>query len=414
MFGTGALLGSRYRLGPLIGRGGMADVHRADDVVTGRPVAVKFLRALHADHLRRFASEADTLSRLEHPSLVRLLDRGEHEGVPYLVLELVDGEPLSHVLARGPLPVERVVELAAVLAAGLAHAHSFGIVHRDVKPGNVLIDQAGHPLLADFGIARFQDATSVTATGAMVGTACYLAPEQVTGTPAGPPADIYALALVLVESLTGERTFPGTPLESSMARLHADPPVPPGLPPALASTLAAMTARQPEERPAALDVVERLTGRRAEPLWAPVPVVPPGAGPATTVMASGSTGVLPVSAGRRRVALAAWAGLAGVGRRRAAGAHAAAHAMRPRGLAVVAGAVAAVVAAGLFLGSLDGRAGLQPAEAGTPGTSTSVPAPTTSTTASTSTTTTTVPVAEDDRGRGRERDRQRGDEGDDD
>lgn len=409
------MLGSRYRLGPLIGRGGMADVHRADDVVTGRPVAVKFLRALHADHLRRFASEADTLSRLEHPSLVRLLDRGEHEGVPYLVLELVDGEPLSHVLARGPLPVERVVELAAVVAAGLAHAHGFGIVHRDVKPGNVLIDQAGHPLLADFGIARFQDATSVTATGAMVGTACYLAPEQVTGTPAGPPADIYALGLVLIESLTGERTFPGTPLESSMARLHAEPPVPSGLPPALASILAAMTARQPEQRPSALDIVERLTGRRAEPLWAPAPAVPFGAGPATTVLAGVATGVLPVvSPTPRRPAPVAWlAGFVGVGRHRAAGAHAAAHAMRPRGLAVVAGAVAAVVAAGLFLGSLGGGPGLRPAEAGTPGTSTSVPAPTTSTTTTTpTTTTTTARAAEDDRGRGRDKGREREDDDD--
>jgi eukaryotic-like serine/threonine-protein kinase len=277
----------------------MADVYRADDLVAGRPVAVKVLRALQATDLRRFASEADALARLDHPSIVRLLDRGEQDGVPYLVLDLVDGEALSSALSRGPLPEPAVVAVGAEVAAGLAHAHEAGIVHRDVKPSNVLVDRDGHAHLADFGIARLHEASTLTAAGTVVGTACYLAPEQVSGGPTRPPADVYALGLVLLEALTGSRAFPGGPAESSIARLQRDPVMPEGIAPWLAETLTSMTNRDPDRRPDATQVAVALTEGTAAPLAgrpaAAVAAARAAEEPETTAMvANPQTEVLPV------------------------------------------------------------------------------------------------------------------------
>ena len=154
MLATETVLGGRYRLGPVIGQGGSADVFRADDLATGRLVAVKVLRAATPTDLRRFELEAETLSSLDHAAIVRMCDDGDHDGVPYLVLDLIDGEPLSAVLLRGPLSEDEVARVGAVLADALAHAHALGVVHRDVKPGNVLFDRDGGVHLTDFGIAR--------------------------------------------------------------------------------------------------------------------------------------------------------------------------------------------------------------------------------------------------------------------
>jgi serine/threonine protein kinase len=216
---TDTVLGGRYRLGPIIGRGGGADVHRADDLDTGRPVAIKVLRSATPDDLHRFEQEGQTLARLDHPAIVRMCGGGDHDGVPYLVLDLIDGEPLSTVLLRGPLDEDHVARIGGVLAEALAHAHAIGVVHRDVKPGNVLFDGDGNVHLTDFGIARLTDVTAITATGFVIGTAAYLAPEQVNGDGATPASDIYALGLVLLEALTGERAY-HRPLAGSVAQRH--------------------------------------------------------------------------------------------------------------------------------------------------------------------------------------------------
>jgi serine/threonine protein kinase len=256
---TETVLGGRYRLGPIIGRGGGADVFGADDLKTGHQVAVKVLRGATPDDLRRFALEAETLSRLDHPAIVRMCDQGEHDGVPYLILDLIDGEPLSARLLRGPLPEADVVHIGAVLAGALAHAHAFGVVHRDVKPGNVLFDGDGKVHLTDFGIARLTDMTAITATGFVIGTAAYLSPEQVTGDSAGPHSDIYALGLVLLEALTGERAFAGSPSEAALARLHRSPEIPSTVTAPFAALLGAMTASDPAVRPSAAGVAESLS-----------------------------------------------------------------------------------------------------------------------------------------------------------
>src|SRR5262245_25161500 len=168
----------------------MADVYRATDTASDQTVAVKVLHDVEPSTVRRFGSEVDVLARLDHPGLVRLRGSGTHEGVPYLVLDLARGPSLSDVLARGPLGTDRTAAVGEQLADALAHAHRLDIVHRDVKPSNVLFDEAGRARLADFGIARLGTAATLTRTGQVVGSAPYLAPEQVAGQPIGPAADV--------------------------------------------------------------------------------------------------------------------------------------------------------------------------------------------------------------------------------
>jgi serine/threonine protein kinase len=260
---TDTVLGGRYLLGPMLGRGGVADVYRAEDRETGKPVAIKVLRNATTTDLRRLEREARALELLDHPAIVRLRDEGEYDGSPYLVLDLVEGEPLSHVIERNPLSDDEVARIGTSLAGALAHAHELGIVHRDVKPGNVLVDQEDAVHLTDFGIARLVDTsaiTSITETGFVIGTAAYLAPEQVRGESAGPEADVYSLGLVLLEARTGERAFPGAPTESAMARLEHPPDIP-VMTPWLASLLGAMTAPEPAQRPRAVAVADACANR---------------------------------------------------------------------------------------------------------------------------------------------------------
>jgi serine/threonine protein kinase len=301
MLVTGELLAARYRLGPLLGQGGMAEVRRADDLVAGGEVAVKLLRRLPAG-APWSTREIHALERLDHPSLVRLRDHGVDHGVPYLVLDLVDGSSLADVLVQGPLDSRRAATLIAEVADGLAHAHARGVTHRDVKPGNILIDGNRRARLADFGIARIVDATPTTGAGFVIGTAAYLAPEQVRGERVGPAADIYALGLVLLECLTGRRAFPGTFAEAAIAHLTKAPEIPGTVAPWLGGLAAAMTLRDPSMRPTAASLAQSL---RHPPAGAP-PTVPVAATAPPTVAAGPATAVLPPAARVRHRRRARW------------------------------------------------------------------------------------------------------------
>jgi serine/threonine protein kinase len=192
-------------------------------------------------------------------------------------MELVDGETLADTIRRGPVPADRVAEVGARLADALAYVHAQGLVHRDVKPANVLLGKDGRVRLTDFGIARLVDAAKVTATGLTVGTASYLSPEQVTSDPVGPPTDIYALGLVLLECLKGEREYPGSAVEVALARLNRQPVIP-RLPAGWGGLLAAMTDRDPSRRPTAKQVASDLhavaTGGQATTVLAAAPRPP--------------------------------------------------------------------------------------------------------------------------------------------
>ena len=245
-----ALVGGRYELGALLGTGASAVVRRALDRVSGRTFAVKLFHAGASAHdRRRQQREMRALAALHHPGLVALHDGGVEDGRPFIVTDLVEGPTLAERLDVGPLDPDEVLRIGARLADALAHVHGAGIVHRDLKPANVLLGADG-PRLADFGIARALDGTAVTGTGYVVGTAAYLAPEQVRGEWVGPEADVYALGLVLLESLTGRREYPGALVESATARLHRPPCIPTGLPFALDTALRAMTALDQFDRPA--------------------------------------------------------------------------------------------------------------------------------------------------------------------
>ncbi|MGW9044409.1 serine/threonine-protein kinase [Streptomyces lydicus] len=260
------LIAGRYRLRDAIGRGAMGEVWRAFDEMLGRPVAMKLLLPHDSDPTAssRFRLEAQTAGRLSHPNVVGILDFGEHEGRLFLVMELVEGDSLARVLTRsGPLPAPRVAPLAAQAADGLAAAHRQGIVHRDIKPANLLLDADGSLKIGDFGIARFLDdpGAALTATGHIVGTSLYLAPERALGRTAGPASDVYSLGCLLYQLLTGVPPFQA---DSALGvlRQHLDSvPVPPrqlgaDLPPAFENYLLGLLAKEPENRPTAEEVAD--------------------------------------------------------------------------------------------------------------------------------------------------------------
>ncbi|MGO4256201.1 serine/threonine-protein kinase, partial [Marmoricola sp. RAF53] len=255
------LLQGRYQLGELLGHGGMGDVHRARDLVLDREVAVKVLRNSADPALRaRFEGEAKTLAQLRHPHVVALLDAGLQDEVPHLVMDLVEGSTLSAVLAGGPLTADRARRIGREIAGALAYAHAAGVVHRDVKPSNILLDTADHAYLTDFGIARLVEAVEHhTRTDELVGSPAYLAPEQVDGSAGVTPAtDVYSLGLVLLESLTGRRAYTGTAVETAIARLSTPPLIPTSLGAGLGNLLERMTRREPTDRPTAAEVVSAL------------------------------------------------------------------------------------------------------------------------------------------------------------
>ncbi|MEV7246502.1 serine/threonine-protein kinase [Streptomyces sp. NPDC093248] len=243
-------LAGRYELGEHLGAGGAADVYRATDLRLSRPVAVKVFRPGASTGLKdRFEDEALVLARLHHPGLVTVFDVGRHDGQAFLVMQLVEGSTLRGHITETTMTVPALVELGIRLAEALAHVHRAGVLHRDVKPSNILLDAQNRPYLTDFGISRALDATASTQDGALVGTAAYMAPEQVTGRRVEQKADVYALGLVLLECLTGRLEYEGAPLESAVARLHRPPRIPRRLPAELRKLLGAMTAIEAADRP---------------------------------------------------------------------------------------------------------------------------------------------------------------------
>ncbi|WP_350347549.1 serine/threonine-protein kinase [Agromyces sp. G08B096] len=256
----------RYAIRELIGAGGMADVYLATDTQLGRDVAVKLFRAEQdtpADRLRR-EREIQLLGDLTHLGLVGIYDAGflgpEEAGRRFIVMELVRGRSLAQRLARGPLKPRQVADVGAQIADALAYIHTRSVVHRDVKPENILLSDEpayGYTLtakLADFGVAQFIDGTRLTGDGSIMGTAAYISPEQARGAEAGPASDVYSLGLVMLEAFSGEREYSGTPIEAALARLHRPPTIPEELPEDWQDLIAAMTADDPDARPTAHDV----------------------------------------------------------------------------------------------------------------------------------------------------------------
>jgi eukaryotic-like serine/threonine-protein kinase len=254
----GVRLDGRYELQELIAAGGMADVWRARDLVLGRPVAVKLLRdelARDQDLLERFRMEAVAAARLSHPSVVRVFDTGADHGQAYIVMELFEGITLARVLEEGgPLVPEEAARVVAGALRGLAHAHDSGVVHRDVKPGNILVGDHTLVKVTDFGIAKAAFAHGdLTTTGNLLGTAKYLAPEQVAGRDVDARADLYSAGVVLYELLTGRPPFKGeTHLATATLRLTQDPVPPgalrPGIPRDLERVVLRALARDPADR----------------------------------------------------------------------------------------------------------------------------------------------------------------------
>ena len=222
------VLGGRYRLRRELARGGMATVWEAEDRVLTRRVAIKVLHPhLAGDHAfrTRFRREAVAAARLAHPNIVTTYDTGRDSDVAYIVMELVEGITLARLLkSDGPLPVARAVDVACQVADALACAHAHGVIHRDVKPANILLRPDGHVKVADFGIAKAGAGNDLTRTGVVMGTAKYLSPEQVSGSPADACSDVYALGIVLYEMLCGAPPFVGdSELSTAVARLTTAP-----------------------------------------------------------------------------------------------------------------------------------------------------------------------------------------------
>ena len=287
---VGELIAGRYELEELVGSGGMATVYRAHDRLLERPVALKILHeqfSQDAEALERFGREARAVAQLAHPNIVTVIDRGEDAGRPYIVFEYVGGENLKQLVAReGPLPVPTVIELGLQVARALEAAHGRGVVHRDVKPQNVLLADEGRAKVTDFGIARARGTEGMTLTGTIMGTSDYIPPEQARGEAAGEPGDVYSLGVVLFELLTGRLPYEAENAVA-VAMRHVNDPVPsvrelrPDVPPRLEALVRRALAKEPRDRFASMsDLVAELEacgrGDMAPPSdGAPTMIVPP-------------------------------------------------------------------------------------------------------------------------------------------
>jgi serine/threonine-protein kinase len=288
MLTSRVLLSGRYELDERIGAGGHSEVWRAADLTLARLVAVKLLYAgfaQQADAVARFRAEARYAGRLSHENIARVYDYGEPDGScpPFLVMELIDGPSLDGVLRGGPLDPARAAQVIAQAAAGLQAAHRAGLIHRDIKPGNLLVSPDGTIKVADFGISYAVGAEPMTGTGLLLGTPGYLAPERVTGGPATPASDLYALGVVAWECLAGRPPFTGPALEVALAHRDQElPALPADTPPALAGLIAELTAQDPRDRPGSAAVVAARARELAGGTPAAIQAGPPG-GPALPV-----------------------------------------------------------------------------------------------------------------------------------
>jgi len=296
---TEYVLDDRYELIERIASGGMGEVWRGVDQILGRPVAIKLLAAAHASDEQfraRFRAEARYAAALSHPGIARVFDYGETSplGGPYLVMELVNGEPLSTILEReGRLPADVTMDIVAQAGRALEVAHQAGIVHRDIKPGNLLITADGTAKITDFGIAKARAArdANLTATGIVMGTALYVSPEQATGATVTGASDIYSLGVVAYECLAGQPPFIAEqPLAIAIMHKHDPvPPLPPDVPRPVADLVYAMLAKDPADRPdSARHVADRAQVimdarmRTSGPITADLPIVPDFPGYADT------------------------------------------------------------------------------------------------------------------------------------
>jgi serine/threonine-protein kinase len=258
------LIADRYELGQVVGTGGMSSVYRAHDTLLERDVALKILHEHYSeddDYVERFRREARAAAQLSHPGIVTVIDRGEQDGRQFIVFEFVDGETLKDLVDRGgPMPVRRALELALEVGRALAFAHQQGLVHRDVKPQNVLLNGDGRAQVTDFGIARTLDAVGQTETGTVLGTSHYIAPEQARGERVDAQTDVYSFGVVLYELLAGEVPYGGENF-LSVAMKHVNEPVPsllerrPDCPLRLAALVERCLAKEPSDRPASMDEV---------------------------------------------------------------------------------------------------------------------------------------------------------------
>jgi serine/threonine-protein kinase len=291
---AGNLLADRYRLDEPIGAGGFSEVWRATDTVLERRVAVKLLHPGYAgqpEARARFRAEARNAAALSHQNIAHIYDYDDPAGgqQPYLVMELVDGPCLAGVLADGPLSAVWTMDIVAQTAVGLQAAHATGLIHRDVKPGNLLLASSGTVKITDFGISHAIGSVSDTVTGVVMGTAAYLAPERIAGAQAAPASDLYALGVVAYECLAGTPPFAGQPLDVACA--HRDRPVPPlpaSVPVSVRTLVMQLVAKDPTWRPDSTEAAHRAgqlrddlrvgyregAGSTRYPLVAPAPVPP--------------------------------------------------------------------------------------------------------------------------------------------
>ena len=284
------LIAGRYRIERLLGHGGMSDVYLATDDAGGPSVAVKVVRSTDPELADRLIREARAVAGFDHPNLVRLLQADIQDEHAYLIMELVEGQTLAVRLRQGPLPPERCAVLGSALADALDYVHRRRVVHRDVKPANVLLGPGPRVRLADFGIAQVVDASSATVTGTTLGTAAYMAPEQLAHHRVTASADVWALGAVLLECLTGTRPFEGPVTEVVARRLAGAVPSTDGLPTAWRMLLASMLEPDPRRRPEAPEVAEMLRAPAFSRPWDPRPTevfAATGSAPVAGVVAGG-------------------------------------------------------------------------------------------------------------------------------
>jgi eukaryotic-like serine/threonine-protein kinase len=307
------MLGGRYRMESPLGQGGMAQVFKGTDTVLGRAVAIKILAPQYAkdqSFVDRFRREAQSAARLNHPNVVGVYDTGSDDGTHYIVMEFVEGRTLADFLSSGgSLLPERAVELASSVCVALSEAHKAGIVHRDIKPGNIMVTRNGEVKVMDFGIARAATAETVTATATVLGTASYLSPEQAQGKPVDARSDIYSLGVVLYEMLVGRVPFGGDSAVAVAYKHVQEPPEPPSrinpdISPSLEAVVMRALAKNPDNRYqtaeefcADLDRVRRGMPVAATPLLAETQAV---ASPVTATRVQHPTGVLPPEEQRSR------------------------------------------------------------------------------------------------------------------